>query len=380
MNSKRVDILIISYLSGNCTEDEVKELQNWIKASEDNFDYFEKHRYTWISSVQINNNPNFNTETALNQLMDAISGKPVTINSAEVEQVNRVPYFKVLMKYAAIFIMIFGMGIVTALLLLRKPNMNNPNALISFEIPIGSKGKTTLPDGTKVWLNAGSKLSYTYDYNNKSRVVHLEGEGYFDVITNPQKPFIVKAKNIDIKAFGTIFNVKAYREDKEVITTLVRGKVTIEGADVKNKNFTLMMKPGQCIKYISEIRKATGIDLQENTNRNAVSATLKPINQILKIDSVKTELFTSWKDERWIIENVTLLELLKELERKYGVLFKVNADEIKNYHFSGTIQNESIEQVLAILSYTLPLKYDINRNVIKLNVDLELQKKFMKML
>jgi transmembrane sensor len=92
---------------------------------------------------------------------------------------------------------------------------------------LGGRSEVILPDGSKVKLNAGSNISYSNNFGYAERNILLEGEGYFEVETNPQIPFVVEASGLKIKAFGTIFNVKAYPEEEEITTTLVEGMVKL---------------------------------------------------------------------------------------------------------------------------------------------------------
>jgi transmembrane sensor len=386
MEKERITDIILRLLSGECTESEKKELLTWRNASNANSEYFEKIKYTWISSAQLRKDPAFDSETALNDLRAALTENhdQITSKDSVKPDFQRVFVQKVL-KYAAIFILIFLTGGASSVLLFKNLQKKTSVALCYYEIPVGSKGKTVLPDGTQVWLNAGSRLSYATDYDNQSRVVKLEGEGYFDVITNPEKPFVVKAKGLDIKAYGTAFNVKAYTEEKEVVTTLVRGKVFITGKDKQNKSFTVQMKPNQCITYLTDGQSQQSMqsvkEKRESTNTAKIAAykiTEESIAPIVTINSVKTELYTSWKDKRWVIENAGLPDFIKELERRYNVIFSIHAEELNGYHFSGTIENESIEQVLTILRFALPLKYTINKNQIDLLPDSELKTKYMR--
>ncbi len=383
MDNDKINDLILRYLSGEFTPDDEKELLAWSDTSNDNSNYFQNIKYTWLAAEQLREEPNFEVEDGLNKLILKLTSK--TTSGAEHQLSKSFSYsttFQKVLKYAAIYVLVFLTGGISSFILYRTFVRGQKTTVCYYEVPIGSKGMAVLPDGSHIWLNAGSKLGYSTDYNNQNRIVTLVGEGFFDVITNPKKPFIVKAKGLDIKAYGTAFNVKAYKEDKEVVTTLVRGKVIIEGKDEKNKSFTIQMKPKQsaiCFTvkhYYSSDRthkKPEGTDAKEEMTKPTHETT----EPVIVIDAVKTELFTSWKDKRWLIENASFLNLLTELERRYNVSFLINSEEFKKYHFSGTIQDESIEQVMSILQLTLPVKYFINKNQIELKIDKELMHKYM---
>jgi transmembrane sensor len=105
-----------------------------------------------------------------------------------------------------------------------KSKQPEPLAKNEIKTTNGSKTNLVLPDGTKVWLNAGSNMTYDKDYGVNIREVNLTGEAYFDVIKNPKKPFIIHTGKIDIKVLGTAFNVRCYPDEKNTETSLVRGK------------------------------------------------------------------------------------------------------------------------------------------------------------
>ena len=385
MDDEIINHIILVYLSGKCTEFEEKKLQSWINSSIENYEYFQKIKYTWLSTGQLRKDSDFDIEAALNNFYTAISAKPVDEASHGIFKLNihKTVITKIL-KYAAVIFIIFSAGGVCSLFMFSNIQKKQNIATCYYEIPIGSKGKAILPDGTKVWLNAGSKISYATDYNAQNRIVKLEGEGFFEVVTNAKKPFIVKAKGLDIKAYGTAFNVKAYRDESEIITTLVKGKVYIEGKDKQNKSFTIQMKPNQCITYLTDFQnkklsypdtKSDKKNMSETTNKQIVTGE-SPLPFFTK-NAVKTELYTSWKENRWEIENANLLDFLKEVERRYNVTISIKSEELKKYPFSGTIMNENIEQVLSILRFALPVKYTIKKDKIDLMLDLELKPKYI---
>ncbi len=246
-------------------------------------------------------------------------------------------------------------------------------ATTTIQAKMGSQSMIDMPDGTKVWLNGGSRLTYNNTYGEEEREVQLTGEGCFEVVTNPEKPFVVKAGGLSIKAYGTTFNVKAYPEDKAITTTLVKGKVTIEGKDEKNKLFSLEMRPNENITYYT--------DKVPKEQAESVSDQSEAIAQVISEpvvieNNINPELYTSWKDDLWVIEKQKLGALAKDFERRYNVSIVFDSNEVMNYHFSGSIQRETIEQVMTILRRTIPLKYSFEKNKIFISLDRQLAKEF----
>ena len=123
-------------------------------------------------------------------------------------------------------------------------------------VDYGQKANLTLPDGTKVWLNSATHLSYDAEYNKSDRKIYLDGEAYFDVRKDPEKQFIVStAHQSAIKVLGTKFNVKAYRDSEEITTTLIEGKVHFEFNNTAQKPQYITMAPGQKLIYYSQSGK-----------------------------------------------------------------------------------------------------------------------------
>lgn len=380
--------IIVRYLSGNYSPEEENELVDWIKQSVDHEEYFNKFKYTWIASAQLKPAIEENIEEATNEFRSKLL--QATNNENKLKRMFSSYPLKIfsnrVVKYAALLLIAFFLGSLSQNYL-GKGNRLNANGDIKylyFEAPKGSRAIATLPDGTKVWLNASSKISYLLDFNFRERIILLEGEAYFDVTTNPSKPFVVKANNLDIKAFGTMFNVKAYPGENQVITTLVEGKVTIEGIDEVNKRFSLKMDPNQCIIYytdkkiVSNLKPEKSPAVDKNISNESLENPLESTHlPIIKTTLREPEINTSWKDQRWIIANEDLMSLSVMLERRYNVNIKFLNEELKEYHFTGIIQNETIEQVMTILSLTVPIKYKIDLNNIELVLNQELRNRYI---
>lgn len=208
-----------------------------------------------------------------------------------------------------------------------------PPTFTSFA-PKGSISQMILPDNTMVYLNSASKISYTHKRSGKKREVVLDGEAWFHVAENSKKPFIVHTSAYDIKVTGTKFNVKAYRDEKEIVTTLVSGSVTISSTENFRMKAEKILQPGQQLIY----------------NRDAKTVTTK---------SVQTKFYTSWRENKLIFINMSLEDLVILLERKYGVDINVDDSSILKYHYDGTLKNETILEVLELIKVTLPIQYEI---------------------
>ncbi len=191
-------------------------------------------------------------------------------------------------------------------------------------IPYGKRSDITLADGTHIWLNSGSQLSYPSEFKSDSREVFLSGEAFFDVQSNPDKPFYVVTQNIRIKVLGTRFNVSSYNEDNTTQTVLVEGKV-VAGT---NKLFakTIDLVPGERMIY-------------DKSNEN------------LSKDRVDVRLFASWVSGYLIFENEPITEVYKKLERYYNQQIAIEGS-LEQITFSGKLDlKDNIKDVLENMSF-----------------------------
>ncbi|MCE5348202.1 MAG: FecR domain-containing protein [Bacteroidales bacterium] len=206
--------------------------------------------------------------------------------------------------------------------------------------PKGSISQVVLPDSSYIYLNAGSTIKYAMNGNKGNREVFLDGEAWFRVQKSEKRPFIVHTHFYDVNVKGTEFNVKAYYEDADVVTTLEKGSVTITSGAVKLKE-QAVLEPGEQLVY----------------NKNDGSMVVKDIN---------TRWATSWKENKLIFINMSFRELVVLLERKYGVDIQVAESEIMDFHYDGIIKDESIIKVLDLLRLTLPIDYKIKDQIIEI--------------
>ena len=388
LSKENINELIITYITGNATAEEAGFLYRWVNLSKENKEIFENKKLTWMAGCQTNQHAHRELLDQklfeIHQQIKNSQGRRVVKKSSSSKNLL---YFnlKKITKVAALFLLIFILGGLASFYIFKKTFVSNPHFLSAIEAPLGSRAVAYLPDGTKVWLNAGSKLEYSNTYDVKKREVKLTGEGFFNVKTNPDKPFIVRASNLSIKACGTSFNVKAYPDEKEVITTLVEGKVEIEGLGSNSKIFKYHLKPKQKVTYYTDRKLFNLITEQEEKTEGAENSSHKrkdniiPLKQIAPLVAdidVKTELYTSWKDDRWIIESEKLGDLSKMIERRFNVDITFGAEELKNYRFSGTIQNETLEQILGIMRLTIPLSYKIDNGLVVINMDTTLKSRY----
>ncbi len=201
----------------------------------------------------------------------------------------------------------------------------------------GSKTKLELPDGSTVWLNDGSTLKFPQRFSGKTRTVYLTGEAYFDIIKKPDKSFIVKTSEFDIKVLGTIFNVMAYPEDNTIETTVETGKVILEKPAAKRR-----------VINIAELEPNQRAVFDKKTSK-------------LYTNIVNTEKYTSWRKGNLILRDDPMDDVVRRLKRWYNVDIELLDPELADFTYSATIIDETLLQVLDYLKIITPIEYTCSK-------------------
>jgi ferric-dicitrate binding protein FerR (iron transport regulator) len=199
--------------------------------------------------------------------------------------------------------------------------------------PLAARTRFELPDGSTGWLNSGSTLKFPVKFYGAQRKVELSGEGFFDVVKDSEKPFVVKTCNMDIKALGTRFNVLAYPDDETCEITLESGKVIIEKT----------RKSGEMVK-LAELQPGHQIVISKRTYKSDVS-------------EVVTEKYTSWKEGKLILRNDPMDVVVKRIGRWYNAEINLKNGELESYRYRATFEDETFSEVLKLLKLTSPIEY-----------------------
>lgn len=194
---------------------------------------------------------------------------------------------------------------------------------------------TQLPDGSRIWLNKGTKIEYNQQFGIRNRNVLLNGEAYFEVAKNKKLAFVVKTKSIDVTALGTSFNVNAYDDGNEVTTTLYTGKVNVQST-------------------------LTGYKTILNPFEVAVFSKTK--------DKITTYVFTGsdkpvWMEPEFRFDMLPLIDITKQLEHNYNVVFVYRNQKIKHLKFSGTFdRDEKLDEILRVIKINTNIDYAIRND------------------
>jgi len=229
----------------------------------------------------------------------------------------------------------------------------------------GSRTKIVLPDGSQVWLNAGSNLDYNNStFNKELREVSLNGEAYFDVTKNPEKPFIIHTKKMDIKVLGTVFNVRSYSDEKIAEAALIKGSIEVTLKDRKDQK--IILKPNEKISISNEEPKA------EKKPEKITSAKANPVRiPQFEVNDLKPNPTyniigeIAWTQNKLFFEDETLEDIGLRMERWFGKKVTIANESLKNVHYTGNYENETLEEVLLSLKLSKTFNFRIgNDNVV----------------
>ena len=324
--------LFIKYLQGNCTESDFQQILLWIKEGATTSDK------RMIQKLWNEFEPEAGTVERMKygRILDKIHHQiNLTQNAGQYpvpKTSGRKRFFAFITKAAAILLL----PVVTILLYqINSKEERYPQNVTELvvEAPAGSRMNFELGDGTKVWLNHGSKLKYPFTFNGKNRKVFLTGEAYFEVAHNKEIPFIVGTNSVEVKATGTTFNVSAYPDDDMVETTLVEGKVVLY-RNCSNQEMKSLI-PGECLKY--------------NYNK-----------KVFTVESENTNRYTAWKDGRLVFRNDSLQQITKKLARWFNVEVVITNKRVKEFTYTATFTDETLPKVLELMTIPTPVNYKLS--------------------
>ena len=330
--NKHIDELIANYLTEGLDKNALDELKTWIAASAENQQYFIRQREIWFSAVSREAASVYDKDKAFENFRNRVESQK------EIQSTSRRGFsLSALWRYAAVVAIIIAVGCISYWQ--GEVNVKDTFADISVEAPLGSKTKLYLPDGTLVWLNAGSRMTNSQGFGVDNRKVELEGEGYFEVKRNEKIPFFVKTKDLQLQVLGTKFNFRDYPEDHEVVVSLLEGKVGLNNLLREEKEAVL--SPDE-------------------------RAVLNKANGLLTVESVTASNASQWTDGYLFFDEELLPDIAKELERSYNVKIHIANDSLKTFRFYGNFvrREQNIQEVLEALASTEKMQYKIEeRNI-----------------
>lgn len=238
----------------------------------------------------------------------------------------------------------------------------------------GSRTKITLPDGSEVWLNSGSRLIYPEDFDCLStREVTLDGEAYFKVKHDTNHPFIIHTDYLDIKDLGTVFNVKAYPDEKEAVATLISGSIAVSIKDDPGR--TIVLKPHEKVSYFADVH---GLALEKDNSQsvNKELKTIRPValhNSRLEVSDIQPVVTphgdtivseTAWVNNELVFQGEKFSQLAERMQRWYNVTIKVENAQVADYTFTGIFNGETLPQALEELKMIRAFSFELERDTV----------------
>ncbi len=313
-----INTVIVNYLGGNSSDEEMTVLTSWLAESIDNQKYFKEMKRVWEASEAFP----VSTEKALEKVMKRIESEK-----------SRISFWGFWQKAAAILFIPLLISVLYVSIEKGKKTNGSDFVYKQVEAAFGSISTMVLPDGSKVWLNAGSSLKYPDKFSINERSVYLTGEAYFEVHSDPDSPFVVNTSGFSVKATGTRFNVMAYQNSAISSVTLAEGKVAVLNLNPAGKKGAVsILLPNQHLTF------------------NAQSG-----NSTIQTEDIYKHI--AWKDGKLVFRNDLITEVARKISLQYNVDIEIQGDKIKSYRFRATFENEPLNELLRLLKMSSPIDY-----------------------
>jgi len=319
--------LLLHILTNNATSDEKDEFYRHLENSKEEQELFFEVKSLWLRATM--QHTSIDVDNEFEDLWQQIKNKKKQL---------RLTLGRKILRYAAMFILILGIGGIAGYFISKNSIEYSKTGIHKYTATRGSVSIIEFPDGTKIWLNSESELSFKKDNKNKQRVAELKGEAYFEIAHKKDCPFIVKVGKLVVRDLGTTFNIKAYAEDNYIETSLVEGKADIL---TQSGKAIVALHPGESALYLSD----------KNT---------------MKLRSISKNVLSAWRNGKFVIRDQRLEDIFKELSRWYGIEFRFENNKLRNYRFTGNIKKTTtVLYVLKVLKASAEFNYRIIENVDK---------------
>jgi ferric-dicitrate binding protein FerR (iron transport regulator) len=313
--------IIVKHLNNEATAPEKQELEAWLKEDMANAALFEEIKLSWEKSGETLPDDDFDVASGWESVQEKIKQEdnviPITGRNSGLKWVLRIA--------AVLVISLFSLWYYT-----------NSNAVPEQMIAQtqGSSQEVTLPDGSKVWLNANSKLTYPKEFNGNTREVKLEGEAFFDVIKDPSQPFIIGNKDFEVKVLGTSFNVMGYANSNEVLVTVVTGTVAFKATTGSQQVILTKDEIGTLNKTDHNVSESSNNDFN----------------------------FMAWKTRKLRFNNQSIKQVCDALNKHFSIDVIVEDKTIYNCKFTGSFDDAKLQDVLKTMEAALNIKVQTNQN------------------
>lgn len=319
--------LIIKFFTGEISDSEMILLKSLLDLNPENRRIFNEKNEIWQGTSEQAKLKYYNVDTgwmnvSLRLGLGKTNGRSFTILSKN--------NFMILIAAATIACLI-AIGALGSWMAKKTTFQKTASASTRVSTNEGEKAHIFLADSTEITLNSGSTLQYNGQYNIKDRRVEFRGEAFFNVRSNPEKPFVVQLDQMSVSATGTRFNIFSFGNEDRVETTLEEGAITVS---IKGSE-PVKVKSGQQVVYFVKSKKVL-------------------------VKDVVTDTYTSWKENKLRFNDTPFEEVLRRIGRKYNVRFEISNRDLLNLKYTATFIDESIEDVMQMLKAVSPITYKIN--------------------
>ncbi|MCG8305859.1 MAG: FecR domain-containing protein [Cytophagales bacterium] len=326
--------LIGKKLSGQASASELKQLDDWINSGEESKEKYEEIKSIWAKVNFSHDNTELVSQAEVNERIWN------EVFEQEKEKRDRRFDSSVFLKLAAVLI-IFVVALFVATELIEPPEQIPVITTITKETKSGQKSTITLQDGTIVYLNSGSKISFLSNFNDSLRIIELDGQAFFDVFKDKSKPFIVRCRNLEVEALGTTFDVNAY-QNAPIQISLVTGCVRLSLQNRADQD-DVFLKPG---KY------------------SIVDPAAYSFIEYGDFDAFEV---LAWKEGRLIFRNESISEIIPKLELWYGVTIQIESGINSRKPFTGIFEKENLHNILMNMGGVLDFDFNIEGNLVTIN-------------
>lgn len=322
--------LILKYCKGDYTLEELEEVRDLFRRKDLDSETASILRLQWSEC----DNSEIGEKKRFEAVLDEVHRK-IDQNRRQRMPLRRT-LVRVAMTAAAILLPVIG---ILFFFWKQQVVVNPAKNLAVVTVANGTTREVNLPDGTKVYLNAGSRISYDSQFDQKERAVQLEGQAYFEVTKNPERPFVVTSNGVSVKVLGTKFDFESYRDNPNISVTLLEGRVSINRSEDTSK-VLCMLKPNQQAVF----------DKRQNNLT------------VHEVDAVDAK---AWTDGCLIFDNEELEQIALTLERTYNVKFQFQNERIKHLKFYGKFEKEkSLDEILDVIVSSQGFSYSKGQNLV----------------
>lgn len=337
--------IIQRFLDNSCSEREKQEVFQWLVSQESEHEANAMLKKHWEAVAKDQTEVRADFDGIYDRMLDEIEEEKVIelLKKPKSNETKTYVLMPSILKYAAIILLAIGVGFAVWF---QNQTLSNSTqvALIEKVTSRGQKTQLMLSDGSKVHMNAESHLIYDEGFGKTNRDVKLVGEAYFEVAKNEELPFNVTANNTITTALGTAFNISAYEESTVTAISLTEGKVSIKPAHAHIDELEpVILSPGQEFQV--------GLDPSAGLVR-----------------AFDEDLVVSWKNNVLLFDNTNMTEMIANLERWYNVkVIVLEPSKMSGVRASGKFENESLQNVLRVLSYSLQFDYQVKNDTVTIN-------------